>query len=230
MSPVWSPDGQYLAYVSFESKRSAIYVQTVRSGERHQVTARPGINSAPAFSPDGSKLAVTLSGAGGNPDIYILDLSGNIVSRLTDDPAIDTEPVWAPDGASIYFTSDRAGGPQIYKIGVTAGAKPKRITFEGNYNARPQISHDGTKLAMVTQAGGYHIAVQDLANGSIKTLTKGRLDESPSFAPNGESILYSEREGSRGVLATIAVDGVTGKRLRAEQGEVQEPAWGPFTK
>jgi TolB protein len=235
MSPVWSPDGAYLAYVSFESKRPAIYVQTVATGQRRQVSARPGINGAPAFSPDGRKLAVTLSGASGNPDIYILDLEGNILSRLTDDPAIDTEPTWAPDGRSIYFTSDRAGAPQIYKIGVNPGDKPRRITFEGNYNARPRLSHDGTKLAMVTQSGGgYHIAVQDVSgrdqgSGAFKVLTKGRLDESPSFAPNGETLLFSEREGSRGVLATIAVDGVTGMRLRAEQGEVQEPAWGPFT-
>jgi TolB protein len=230
MSPVWSPDGQSLAYVSFESKRPAIYVQTVRSGERRQVSARPGINGAPAFSPDGQKLALTLSGVSGNPDIYILDLTSNALTRITDDPAIDTEPTWAPDGKSIYFTSDRAGGPQIYKQGINPGDKPRRITFEGNYNARPRISTDGTRLAMVSQVGGgYHIAVQDLASGNVKVLTKGRLDESPSFAPNGETLLYSEREGSRGALATIAVDGVTGMRLRAEGGEVQEPAWGPFT-
>jgi TolB protein len=230
MSPVWSPDGQWLAYVSFESKRPAIYVQLVRTGERRQVSARAGINGAPAYSPDGQKLALTLSGSAGNPDIYILDLTTQNLQRLTDDPAIDTEPTWAPDGRSIYFTSDRAGAPQIYRIGVQPGDKPKRITFEGNYNARPRISADGKKLAMVTQSGGgYHIAVMDLATSNLHVLTHGRLDESPSFAPNGATILYSEREANRGVLATIAVDGVTGMRLKADQGEVQEPAWGPFT-
>jgi TolB protein len=230
MSPVWSPDGQSLAYVSFESKRPAIYLQMVRTGERRLISSRPGINGAPAFSPDGQKLAVTLSGTSGNPDIYLLDLQTSSLTRLTDDPAIDTEPTFAPDGRSVYFTSDRAGGPQIYKIGINPGDKPRRVTFEGNYNARPRLSRDGTKLAMVSQGnGGYHIAVQDLSSGAVKVLTRGRLDESPSFAPNGETLLYSEREGSRGSLATIAVDGVTGVRLRAEAGEVQEPAWGPFS-
>jgi TolB protein len=229
MSPVWSPDGLSLAYVSFESKRPAIYVQTVGSGVRRLVSSRPGINGAPSFSPDGQKLALTLSGVSGNPDIYILDLASNTLQQLTNDPAIDTEPTWAPDGRSIYFTSDRAGAPQIYKIGINPGDKPRRITFEGNYNARPCISKDGSKLVMVSQGGGgYHIAVQDLTSGSVRVLTKGRLDESPSFAPNGETLLYSDREGSHGALATIAVDGVTGMRLRAEAGDVQEPAWGPF--
>jgi TolB protein len=229
MSPAWSPDGQWLAYVSFENKRSAVYVQLVRTGERRQVSARAGINGAPAWSPDGKKLALTLGGGSGNPDIYILDLGTQNLTRVTDDPAIDTEPTWSPDGHFVYFTSDRAGGPQIYRIGVNPGDKPKRITFTGNYNARPRLSADGTQLAMVTlDNGNYRIAVQDLGSGALRVLSHGHLDESPSFAPNGATLMYSERDANRGSLATVSVDGLTGLRLKAEQGEVREPAWGPF--
>jgi TolB protein len=230
MSPAWSPDGQWLAYVSFETKHAAVYVQLVRSGERRQVSARAGINGAPAWSPDSHKLALTLGGSGGNPDIYVLDLTTQDLTRITDDPAIDTEPEWAPDGKSLFFTSDRAGSPQIYRIGANAGARPKRITFGGNYNARPRVSPDGSQLAMVTlDNGDYRIAVQDLAGGTVRLLSHGHLDESPSFAPNGATLIYSEREGSRGSLATVATDGLTGLRLKASQGEVREPAWGPFS-
>jgi TolB protein len=229
MSPSWSPDGQWLAYVSFETKHSAVYVQLVRTGERRQVSARAGVNSAPAWSPDGRKLALTLGGSGGNPDIYVLDLTTQELTRITDDPAIDTEPEWAPDGRSLYFTSDRAGSPQIYRIAATGGTHPQRITFGANYNARPRVSPDGTQLAMVTlDNGNYRIAVQDLASGTARVLSHGRLDESPSFAPNGATLVYSEREGERGALATVSTDGLTGMRLKAQQGEVQEPAWAPF--
>jgi TolB protein len=230
MSPAWSPDGQWLAYVSFETKHSAVYVQLVRTGERRQVSARAGINGAPSWSPDGKRLALTIGGSSGNPDIYVLDLSTQDLTAITNDPAIDTEAVWAPDGRSLYFTSDRAGSPQIYQIGVQPGARPKRITFGGNYNARPRVSPDGTQLAMVTLEGNnYRIAVQDLASGTVRVLSHGHLDESPSFAPNGATLIYSEREGSHGSLATVSTDGLTGLRLKADQGEVQEPAWGPFS-
>lgn len=229
MSPAWSPDGQWLAYVSFESKHSAIYVQLVRTGERRQVSARAGVNGAPAWSPDGKKLALTLGGSNGNPDIYILDLATQNLTRITDDPAIDTEPAWSPDGRSLYFTSDRAGAPQIYRIGTNPGEHPKRITFSGNYNARPRVSADGTQLAMVTlDSGNYRIAVQDLSSGTVRVLSRGHLDESPSFAPNGVTLMYAERDSGRGSLATISIDGLTGLRLKADQGEVREPAWGPF--
>jgi TolB protein len=230
MSPAWSPDGQWLAYVSFETKHAAVYAQMVRTGERRQVSARAGINGAPAWSPDGHKLALTLGGSGGNPDIYVLDLTTQDLTRITDDPAIDTEPEWAPDGKSLFFTSDRAGSPQIYRIGANAGARPKRITFGGNYNARPRVSPDGSQLAMVTlDNGDYRIAVQDLAGGTVRVLSHGHLDESPSFAPNGATLIYSEREGSRGSLAPVATDGLTGLRLKASQGGGREPAWGPFS-
>jgi len=230
MSPAWSPDGQYLAYVSFETKHSGVYVQRVKSGERRQVSARAGVNGAPEWSPDGRKLALTLGGGGGNPDIYILDLTTQDLTRITDDPAIDTEPVWAPDGRSLYFTSDRAGSPQVYQINAQPGAHPKRITFGGTYNARPRVSSDGTQLAMVTlDNAAYRIAVQDLSSGAVRVLSHGRLDESPSFAPNGATLIYSEREGERGALATVSIDGLTGLRLKAPQGEVREPAWGPFS-
>ena len=229
MSPSWSPDGQWLAYVSFETKHSAVYVQLVRSGERRQVSARAGVNGAPVWSPDGKKLALTLGGSGGNPDVYVLDLATQDLTRITDDPAIDTEPEWAPDGRSLFFTSDRAGSPQIYQIPVQAGAHPKRITFSGNYNARPRVSPDGRELAMVTlDNGNYRIAVQDLSNGVVRVLSKGHLDESPSFAPNGATLMYSEREGTTGSLATVSTDGLTGLQLKSTEGEVQEPAWGPF--
>ena len=231
MSPSWSPDEQWLAYVSFENRLSGVYVQKVHTGERQLVSARVGVNGAPAYSPDGTHLALTLSGAGGNLDIWLLDLSTQALTRLTDDPAVDTEAAWSPDGKSLYFTSDRAGGPQIYKLDIAQPKRVERITFGSAYNARPRLSPDGKKLAYVTREGGnYRIAVQDLASGTVSVLSHGSLDESPSFAPNGAVIIYAGRDGEVGTLQTVSVDGLVTQRLKSDQGEVREPVWGPFPR
>ena len=231
MSPVWSPDGKWLAYVSFEDHLSAVYLQRVRTGQRYRVSARAGENGAPSFSPNGQELALTLSGVSGYPQIYVLDLHTRQLTRITHTPAINTGAVSAPDGRSLYFTSDRAGSPQIYSKSLASGSFPRRITLTDSYNASPRISPHGTHLAMVTQVDGrYCIAVQNLKSGAFRVLTQGPLDSTPSFAPNGATIIYAKRSDPNGgaILATVSVDGMTGMTLKPTHGAVQDPTWGPF--
>jgi len=228
MSPSWSPDGQNLAYVSFEGKSSAIYVQRLASGDRRRVSARAGINGAPAWSPDGRKLALTLS-RDGNLDIYTLELATQTLTRVTSDDAIDTEPEWSRDGQSLYFTSDRAGNAQVYRVVLDEARRAERVTFTNSYNARPRVSPDGKELALVTlDRGGYRIAVMDIASRNLRVLTNGRQDESPSFAPNGALVLYATRDRGRGSLAIASSDGAFQQRLSSDQGDVRDPAWQPF--
>lgn len=230
MSPAWSPDSRQLAYVSFENNVSSIFVQTLRTGNRIKISSRPGINGAPAFSPDGRKLVVTLGGVDGNLDINVLDLKTRRFTRLTTNRSIDTEGAWSPDGSTIYFTSDRSGGPQIYKVSASGG-RPERVTFDGSYNARPRLSPDGTKLAMVhLDRGNYRIAVMDLERNDLLILSAGRQDESPSFAPNSDTLIYATRAGRNGVLETVTADGLVRQRLASGRGDVREPVWSPFAR
>jgi TolB protein len=227
MSPAWAPDGENIAYVSFETSRPAIFRHHLPTGRRQQLTNFTGLNGSPAWSPDGRRLAMVLS-KDGNPDIYVMDLASGELNRLTRHYAIDTEPAWMPDGKSLLFTSDRGGKPQIYRVDIDSGLT-SRMTYEGDWNARARIAQDGRNMVVVTRINGqFHVALVDLVRNTQRILTSTELDESPSIAPNGSMLLYATKAGDRGILAAVSVDGGVRFRLPAREGDVREPAWSPY--
>src|SRR6202000_772110 len=133
----------------------------------------------------------------------------------------EPEPPYSPDGQWIYFTSDRGGAPQIYKMpaqGESAGPA-QRVTFTGSYNTRPRVSPDGEQLAYIARVGGaFKLYLQDLQGGTATGLTDTTHDESPSFAANGQYILYATEVNGRGVLAAVSTDGRTRQVLSVQGG------------
>lgn len=160
-----------IAYVSFETKRPAIYLQDLSTGTREVLTSFRGLNGAPSFSPDGQSMLFTAS-MNGNPEIYQMDLSTRQVKRMTNDSAIDTEARYTPDGKSFIFTSDRGGSAQIYRYTFADGSV-KRLTFKGSFNARGTLSADGKRL---------HLFIAQVA-AVIKLQFKTLILASPIFLP-----------------------------------------------
>jgi TolB protein len=227
LSATWSPDGEKIAYVSFEHDgRPAIYLHEVITGNRQILTSFAGLNGAPSFSPNGKEMALVLS-KDGNPDIYILDLQSRRLRRITRHYGIDTEPSWTADGKSLVFTSNRGGQPQIYQLRL-ADFQIQRLTFEGDYNAKASVLKDGSGLVMVHRRDGiFHIALLDLNRGRLSVLTETSLDESPSVAPNGSMLIYATQERGEGILAAVSIDGGVKFNLPSSDGDVREPAWSP---
>ncbi len=228
LTPSWHPNGEVIAYVSFETSRPAIYMHNLTTNQRTQLTNFRGLNGAPAWSPDGRQLAMVLS-KDGSPDIYVMDIQTRQLQRITRHFAIDTEPSWMPDGKSLIFTSDRGGKPQIYKVDIATGFE-QRLTFEGDYNARARMHREKGIVMVHRSDGDFHIALQNLERDTVEILTQTALDESPTIAPNGTMLLYATKFQGKGILAAVSLDGGVKYRLPSKFGDVREPAWSPYLR
>ena len=221
LSPAWTPDGSKLAFVSFTENGPVIQVLELSTGQHEVIASFSGVNSAPAWSPDGSKLAYSTS-RNGSPDVYVYDTFTQEHTRLNTHYAIDTEPAWSPDGQSLLFTSSRTGKPQIYSLDIGEG-EAVRMTFEGKENANASYDYDGRRIVMVHEGG--QIVVMDEETSRITWLTDAKFDESPSFSPNGDMVLYATEQDYEPALMVASSDGRVRTRLEYVSGDVREPAW-----
>ncbi len=227
LSPKWSPRGDKIAYVSFERGNSAIYIQNLATGKRELMSHFKGINSGPSFSPDGTKLALTLSKSG-NTEIYLMDIMTKQLTQVTKNWAIDTGANWAPDGKSLIFTSDRGGKPNLYQV-LLSDLTTKRLTFEGDYNAGGSYSSDGKYICYVQgNKNNYKIALRHNKSETSQLISNGPLDETPTFAPNDNMVLYATKnKKGQGILISTSLDGTTKNQLIISNGHIREPSWSP---
>lgn len=227
MSPRWSPDNKVIAYVTFNQKGSVIYNVELATGKREKIADYKGVNGAPAWAPDGHHLALVLSKSG-SPNIYIAALHPQSLIRITDGRHIDNEPAYATDGRSIYFTSNRRGTPQIYRMNLSGG-DVTRITEVGDYNASVGVSPQADQIVVLHRLPHqslFSIATMDLKTGIMKALTSSGLNQSPSYAPNGQMIVYAtDQRGDSGRLAMVSLNGKSSWTLPLQGSYMQEPDW-----
>ncbi len=225
LSPSWSSDGQWLAYVSYARKKPDIFIKNLKEN-RGAIVNFKGMNISPDWKPGSLELAATLSFSG-DQEIFLLTLKGKIIKRVTNRWGIDVSPNFSPDGESIAFTSKRAGSPQIYIKNLNTG-QVKRLTFTGKHNTSPAWSPDGKKIAYVgIDENRINIYVIGVDGGMPVQLTEDSGDnEDPAWSPDGSMITFSSsRIGGIQRVFVMTASGYDQRRLLKLKGKQSQPDW-----
>ena len=234
LNPEWSQDGKSLAYVSYkkgnpsQKENPNLYLMDLVSKSVQILSQRPGLNIAPAWHPQGGKLAVTLS-VSGNSELYLIDTRGQIVEQLTKSFAIAVSPSWSPDGRKVAYVSNRTDKPQIYILDLASNTST-RLTFEGDYNTSPAWSPRGDRIAFSGfYEGRFNIFLISPNGNDLRQLTGGSgNNENPCWSPDGRMILFqSDRQGGTTLWVMLA-NGSDQRPLGLRLGGTHtEPAWSP---
>ncbi len=233
ITPTWTPDGKGIAYVSYRQGSPLIFLARIFEGRSlANLSGEHGDSQAfaPSFSPDGRSLAFA-SNRSGNMDVWVASADGSGARRLTTTRASDTAPCWSPTGQEIAFTSDRAGTPQLWIMDAD-GLNVRRLTTVGNWNDgcawNPSKQFSEVAYTARLEAGGFDIAIMDLASRQVRQITQGRGScEYPSWAPNGRHLVFSCNRGSRWAITVSDRDGRSLETLSTGPGNNVQPEWGP---
>ena len=234
LTPRFSPTLQEIVYMAYGENNGPprVYLQNVESNRRELLGNFPGMSFAPRFSPDGTKVVMSIS-SDGNTDIYEMDLRGRALRRLTSGPAIDTSPCYSSDGTQIVFNSDRGGTQQLYVMGGGGGGE-RRISFGSGRYATPVWSPRGDFIAFTKISGdGFGIGVMRSDGSGERMLANGFLVEGPTWAPNGRVLAFFRQQpnsGGRTGSVTLHQIDITGRfeRQMATQTDASDPAWSPL--
>jgi TolB protein len=205
VTPILSPDGEQVAYTGFASRVPQVRIVDVSGGGDRPLLQGAAISFAPTFSPDSRRLLFSMA-ANGNTDLYSANVDGSSVQRLTSTPGVDTSASFSPDGSKIVFQSDRSGTPQLYVMNSDGSGPQRRISFGGGAYASPVWSPAGDLIAF-TRGGG--IGVMTAAGADERLLTTSPNDQEPTWAPNGQQLLFyrAEPAGRRMSLMSVPVSG-----------------------
>jgi Tol biopolymer transport system component/predicted Ser/Thr protein kinase len=233
----WSSDAGVLIHRSGHTANKYKLQWMSRDGKRLEQAAAEDYFGRFKLSPDGKKLAVTIrqaNSSGGN--VWILDLTRSVATRLTFAKALDEFPVWSPDGSQIAYTSLRIGtGAQIFRKDAAGAGQEEQLTSGPNPKDMTDWSHDGKYLIFSEPGPKTSIDIWALpitfGRGGGKPLALVQtpfIDDSGQLSPDGKWLAYRSYESNRPEVYIRAFpgdpSGADGK-WQVSTGAGSQPRW-----
>ena len=228
----WSPDGRLLACSLYHTAGQIGVALFDPAGRLVRLLSTDPVEMAPAWSPDGKRLAfvhVTHSGTDGELDIHEMDLEGKTRRPVIEErKAFDMYPSWSPDGRQLLFTTTRDRTQEIY-VSRADGTAPRRLTSDPSLKQHPCWSPDGKEIAFNSNRdGNFDIYTLDIEGQNLLRLTRERASDTwPAWSPDGRHIAFVSRRDGNPEVYVMNRDGAGARNLSRAPGFDDCPAWMP---
>ncbi len=221
LSPCLSPDGKYLAFMSYKDGPSNLFVLDVEK-KREIYANRDGGMKLPSTWLDKRTLVYTHT-SGKYSTIYAENVETKEKRVLIRQEGILASPGFSTDGKKMVFVSDMYGTPQVFIRDLSSG-ETKRLTYAGTYNTTPVLSPKGDLIAYGCKTdGALEICVMKADGSEPRILTDGGVNDSPQFSQCGRYILYSSSNGKKAGIYFMLHNGDNRRALTFTAGEDTQP-------
>lgn len=230
LTPRFSPTANEVTFLSFGTGVPRVFIYNIDTNQKEIVGDFPNMSFAPRFSPDGSRIIMSLQSEDGvNSNLFEMNLQSRNLRQITNVAAINTAPSYSPDGGVIAFESDRGGNQQIYVMSA-GGGEAQRISFGKGRYSTPVWSPDGKWIAFTKNANGkFSIGVMKPDGSGERILTEGYHNEGPTWAPNSRVIMFFRESGGETGgpnLYSVDVTGYNEQKVPTPEFS-SDPAWSP---
>jgi dipeptidyl aminopeptidase/acylaminoacyl peptidase len=236
--PIWSPKGDYVAYVSSRGGAPEIWLWSARDKKSVRLTSLGGRVNSMNWSPDGTRIAFA-GDRYGSEDIYTVSVPRGDVVRLTSDPRYEVFPTWTPDGRTILYDKldDRWQDHDVMAIPADGSAPPRLVVQEkdffdyrgGSAFGYAKVSPDGAQVLFLSQRSGWHnYWTVPIAGGAPRPVAaESAVQSEAAWSPDGKSIAYISNRNGTMSLDLVAAGGAPRALVAPKDGVVSKIAWSP---